>query len=989
MSRLHSTSGELARRGFEDAASASRDLDELGERNDFRGPGFDPGPRWLDIFSHAASPDLAIAGLNRIDEAAHDRVRELGTDRATYARLVAVLGGSEALNRHLCAHPEDLPILCEEPRRHTREEILAELGAAVGVDHSSGTAVAADPGAADALRLANKAHLMRIAARDLTSPEGPGILEDVAGELADLADGIIECALAISRSQVTDHEHCRLGIVAMGKCGAQELNYISDIDVIFVAEPADDQTSSPRAVEIGTKLAAKLSQICSAHAAGGSIWQVDANLRPDGKSGPLVRTLSSMQTYYDKWAKNWEFQAMLKARPMAGDLELAQAFVEIVAPKVWQAAERDHFLSDTQAMRQRVISLIPANQADREIKLGSGGLRDVEFSVQLLQLVHGRADDRIRQRGTLPALAALVAHGYIGREDGAQMAEAYRFQRTLEHRIQLYRLRRTHLLPDDEPTQRVIARSLGIRGEAGDLVAAWRQSARTVQRLHQRVFYSPLLAAVTRISTDGLRLTPDQAKARLQVLGFSDPTAALRHIEALTNGVSRQSEIQRQLMPAMLGWFAEGANPDHGLLSFRTVSESLGSSPWYLRALRDEGDLAERLAHLLSSSRFAVDLLQRAPETVRLLASDEELQPRSRRALHASMLSAARRHAGAPEAIASVRAIRHAELLRLAAGDILGVTCLDTLGRGLSDLAGATIDATLHIVARDMDHPPRIGVIAMGRWGGGEMSLGSDCDAMFVCDDSDDPEHLKRAGQMIQQVRQMLAARGPDPALPIDPDLRPEGKNGPMVRSVSSYAAYYARWSATWEAQALVRAAHGAGDEDLTAEVLAMADALRWPEGGLERSQLAEIRKLKARMEVERIPRGTDPKRNTKLGPGGLSDVEWTVQVLQLQHAHEVPALRTPSTMGALAAACEAGLVGDEDREALEEAWRFASRLRNKIMLTRGRASDVIPTDAREMAAIAGLLGYQGGQATQMIDDWRRSARHAGRVVDDIFWERT
>ena len=232
----------------------------------------------------------------------------------------------------------------------------------------------------------------------------------VADELSDLADATLEAALAIARAKVGEERlQTRLAVVGLGKCGAQELNYVSDVDVLFVAEPALDEDGEPlisndAAITTATRMAAELTRICSAHTKAGTIWEVDAALRPEGKAGQLVRTLASHQTYYEKWAKTWEFQAMLKARPSAGDLELGQAFVDMVAPMVWAAAERENFVSDTQAMRKRVVAHIPARDAGREIKLGEGGLRDVEFSVQLLQLVHGRADERLRLRATLEAL---------------------------------------------------------------------------------------------------------------------------------------------------------------------------------------------------------------------------------------------------------------------------------------------------------------------------------------------------------------------------------------------------------------------------------------------------------------------------------------------------------------------------------------------------------------------------------------------------------
>lgn len=980
--RLVTSAGELARRGFVEVDRAERDLAELVARRTIASTEL---AAWLPELGRVADPGLALTGLDRVDEAAPQLLRIVLDDSAARGRLFSLLGGSQALNQHLARHPEVLEELLPVPRRWSREEIREQVLGAIGAEPQGELLVAADPEAANHLRMANRRHLVRIAARDLDSAEPTAMVDEVAAELADLADALVEGALAIARSQVPGHEHTRLGIVAMGKCGAQELNYISDVDVIHVAEPADDQTSAAQAVETAGRLAAKVAQICSAHSAAGSIWQVDANLRPDGKSGPLVRSLDSMRAYYDKWAKNWEFQAMLKARPMAGDLDVAQGFVDIVQPLVWQAAERENFLSETQAMRQRVISLLPADQADREIKLGSGGLRDVEFSVQLLQLVHGRSDDRLRTRDTLGSLGRLVAHGYIGRGDGAELDEAYRFQRALEHRVQLLKLRRTHLLPTDEEELRTLARSLHVDGGAEGLLKAWRSTSRRVMRLHERVFYSPLLAAVTRLHGDELRLTPEQAGDRLKVLGFSDPAAALRHMEALTTGSTRAVEIQRQLMPAMLGWIAQGPNPDHGLLSFRKVSESLGSSPWYLRAMRDEADMAERLARLLSSSRMAVDLLLRAPEGVRILAHDKDLRPRTREEVLAAMTTALRRHEHEDEAIAAVRAIRRTELFRMVAGDLLDIIGLDELGAGLSDLAGATIDAALEVARRSIE-APEVGVLAMGRWGGREMGLGSDCDAIFVMADSDDPDATKKATALVGAVRRMLSQRGPDPALEIDPDLRPEGKNGPMVRSLASCTAYYQRWASTWESQAMVRASHGAGSRELTDALLQVVAPLRWPEGGLQRSQLTEIRSMKARMEVERIPRGTDPRRNTKMGPGGLADVEWTVQLMQLQHAHRLPSLRVTSTLAALRACVEEGLVSAEEAVALEQAWRLASRLRNKILLVRGRAQDQISGDVREVAAVAGLLGYRKGQASMLLDDYGRTTRHASQVVDKLFW---
>ena len=984
MDRMSTPAGRLARRGFADPHHAVAVIETW-----FAVFHDEPAVRRLvDELLASADPDLAMGGFARMAAEQTDAFRHVIADPERARRVARVMGASVALNQHLGVHPEALAVLDEEPWPRDAASLRADLLRAVGADPDAEAPVA-QAGSGDALRLAYREALLRVAARDLTASDPLATVADIGRELADLADGVVEAALALARAEVPGHERVRLAILAMGKCGARELNYVSDVDVIHVAEPALDEAGGPvvdatEAVAIATKLAASVARTCSARTAAGTIWQVDANLRPEGKAGQLVRSLASMGTYYGKWAKNWEFQALLKARPMAGDRALGQAFVDLVAPRVWSVADDPQFVSETQAMRKRVISLLPAKEAAQEIKLGAGGLRDTEFSVQLLQLVHGRGDERLRLRGTFDALHALVSAGYVGRADGQQLEKAYRLQRVLEHRIQLHQLRRTHLMPTDEPSLRRLARGMGF-ASSDELSSAWRSSTRRVLRLHQRIFYSPLLEAVARIPSEAVRLTSDAAETRLRALGFNDTRAALRHIEALTTGVTRQAEIQRQLLPAMLGWFAEGPNPDHGLLAFRQVSEALGSTSWYLRALRDEGAMAENLAVVLSSSRYAVDLLLRAPQTAQLLADADHLTRTQEEILH-EMTTSAKRHDDPNAAVEAIRGVRRKELLRIAIADLLGRMDVVAVGDGLSDVMSASIDAALEVARREHPDAPALAVIALGRWGGRELSYSSDADGMVVIGDSDDPEAVARGIKLVTRLRELLRRPGADPAVELDLDLRPEGKGGPIVRTLASYTAYYEKWSSTWEAQALVRAGHGAGDRELSASLLAVVDRVRHPEGGIAPRQVTEIRKLKARMENERMPRGTDPRRHVKLGPGGLSDVEWCVQLLQLEYSHEAPSLRTPRTLAALEAEEAGGYLAQADAVALREAWLMATRIRNATMLLRGRASDTIPTDARERAAVAQMLGYARAEVAVFIDDWSRRARLAREVMDRVFW---
>jgi glutamate-ammonia-ligase adenylyltransferase len=898
-----------------------------------------------------------------------------------------VLGASTALTDHLVAHPEHWSAATDAVPLDAGARRAALVDAVTDPGHE-------DP--ADALRIGYREQLLGIAALDL---EGDPIeaLPGTAEALADLADAALEAALVIARTEVGDDAaRTRLAVIAMGKTGARELNYISDVDVIFVAEPADGVTEED-AVAVATDLATRLMRLCSASTAAGSLWQVDPALRPEGKAGPLVRTVASHRSYYERWAKTWEFQALLKARPAAGDADVGQAYCDAVQPMVWQASSRENFVDDVQAMRRRVEQHIPPAEAERQLKLGAGGLRDVEFSVQLLQLVHGRADDSLRSTSTLEALAALSAGGYVGRDDAATLSEAYRYLRALEHRIQLHRLRRTHLMPTSEADLRRLGRSLGHRTAPEEaVVTQWRTHRREVRRLHERIFYRPLLSAVARLSEQDVRLTAEAARERLAALGFGDPAGALRHLEALTDGVSRRAAIQRQLLPVMLGWFADEADPDAGLLAFRKISDELGSTHWYLRLLRDEGSAAEQLAHTLARSRFAADLLEQAPECVQFLGDSRGLEPRPREDLLRRMRSAAGRKDDAESAVLAARTIRRSELFRVAVADLSGQLSLDDVGRAMTDLTAALLQVALDQCLLEVENATgapaltRLLVVGMGRLGGGEQGYGSDADVVFVHDPVPGADELAAQQQAMEVVKRLIALlgrAGPDPNLDVDASLRPEGKNGPLVRSLGSYREYYARWSLVWEAQALLRATPLAGDEDLGRAFVELVDPIRWPEGGLDPSQLREVRTLKARMEAERLPRGADRKTHFKLGHGGLSDVEWVVQLVQLRHAAEHAGLRTASTTEALAAAEEAGLVDPANAEALSAAWRLASAMRNAGVLFRGKAVDAVPSRGRDADGIARILGLPPGSGQELGERYRRVARRSRMAFEHEFYD--
>ena len=980
-SRTTTSRSELARLGFAELSETLERIADLEARfgPDLRVPVSDAPALW----ESTADPDGALRAFERLLERAPDELRPVLADEAATERLVRLLGASVGLGEFLHRRPAEIALLLgpvTEPWSQERytESLLAAIDGATGED------------ARLRLRVRYRRHLAQIALFDVLNVSPTEAFPAVAAGLADLAGAALEAAVDVARREVpfpaADVAATPLAVIAMGKAGARELNYVSDVDVIFVTE-STDTIGTDRAVLISTRLAIAATHAITDLAAEPALWEVDANLRPEGKDGALVRTLDSHVAYYERWAKEWEFQALLKARPIAGSADLGERYAAAVGPFVWNSAKRPGFVESVQRMRERVTEHIPDAEVDRQLKLGPGGLRDVEFTVQLLQLVHGRDDESVRVRSTLEAMDALTDAGYVGRPEAARFGPDYALLRVLEHRIQLRRLQRTHLMPSDEEELRVLARSSGLAKSASALETRWRGVKLEVRGLHERLFYRPLLSAVAASDGD-IVLTSDQAVDRLGAIGFADPAGALSHIRALTQGSSRRAAIQRNLLPVLLRWMAEGPAPDRALLAFRRLSDTLGESSWFLRMLRDSSGAAHSLTTVLSESAFLSGLLERFPEAVAWLDEpDTLLRPRPIESLLAEVTATTARHGDDVDgAAALVRSARRRETLRLGMAAVLGKLDVDALGPALSDVTESTLAGALTLARRDAPAGLEFGVIAMGRYGGRELGFGSDADVLYVYRAPAEvpSEQASRAAQTI--VREL--ARLTDDAIhpfDLDIDLRPEGKNGPVVRTLDSYGAYYARWSLTWEAQALLRARGAVGDQQLLRDFEHLADRTRYPDH-IDDQEVREVRRIKARVESERLPRGADPARHLKLGRGSLSDVEWFVQLLQLQHALTVPGLRTTSTLEALDAATEAGFIGAEDAERLGAAWRFASRTRSALVLWSGKTTDVLPVDRIQLEGVARLMEYPPGSASQLEDDYLGITRRARQVFEREFY---
>lgn len=877
---------------------------------------------------------------------------EISANRAGEERRVALEAVSRSLSEVVATDPEALA------RLDADGPLATDYGSAL---HAAGAA-----GGLAEIRRERRRRLAELAARDAA---GEVDLVEVGRALSDLADATIAATMSLIGPAPDG-----FAVIAMGKLGGRELNYSSDIDLMFVAEGDADEA---------TRYAGDLVTALSEFTPEGQAYRVDLNLRPEGRSGALVRSLDGYLEYYKRWAKQWEFQALIKARACTGDEDVGLRFVEATRPFVFESGVDEERVAEIRRMKERVES--HAAQSARkagshganDVKLGPGGIRDIEFSVQLLQLVHGGNDPSVRSGNTLEALAALVEGGYIAEEDGAGLEVAYRWLRNVEHRLQLWQERQTHHLPDQEDALARLARSMGFtdspsQGAADRFREAHRGVLGDVRGRFEKLFYRPMVESLA--DSVGPRLSEGALKERLHVLGFRDVDKAARNLQGLVAGSSRRAKLLRVLTVPLLRSLAETPQPDTGLFAFLRLGEALQDRLDVLGSLRDNPPAIAELAKVLGSGRVLGEVLVHVPEEIAAIASMEETTFPSREVL----VTAAHNSLGwrGPEGrLDGLRRFKRRGMMRIAIADVAGGAGADDVGAALTDLAEACLEAALN------DAPLPFAVIAMGKLGGRELQYSSDLDVMFIYEG--DP----KAGESVaEELMRSIGEVTPEgQAFKIDAGLRPEGKSGSLARSLDAYLDYYDKWADPWEHQALIKARVCAGDYALGERLVQGTRRLAFPER-LSQAAVAEIRHLKARMEKERIPRGTDPRRNLKLGPGGLSDIEFAAQMLQLQHAHHLAFMQVPGTAAALDGARVAEVISEQDALRLTESYLFLSKLRNRMFFIAGRPVDALPAKPEDLEALGISMGFTSQPRQELEDEFLRMTRRSRIVCERVVY---
>ncbi|MFZ0171838.1 MAG: bifunctional [glutamine synthetase] adenylyltransferase/[glutamine synthetase]-adenylyl-L-tyrosine phosphorylase [Acidimicrobiales bacterium] len=913
----------------------------------------------------SAAPELVRVNFERLLESDASSAERLGSDGRLAGVVAAVMAGSRSLSSLVLTDRAALEVIASCLPKRPEATVTASMSRPSIADPR----LAGD--AADLVRR-KRLGLLAIAAQDLA---GFTALEEVGEALSDLADGVLQAACALAGVGVG------LAVIAMGKHGARELNYASDVDVMFVGE--DDTGCARRVLAIA-----------------GRAFRVDTDLRPEGRSGALVRSLESFQSYWERWARPWEFQALLKARASAGDPELGAEFAAAASSAIWGHRLDADDLAELRSMKGRAEEIVSRKGlSEREIKRGRGGIRDIEFSVQLLQLVHGAADPLIRQPSTLEALGELAEAGYVDGGDAAALALSYRFFRTVEHRLQLVEETQVHTVPGDPQARDTLAKVLGFAGTGGpDVTGKARNASGSRERMdavigrhqasaraiHERLFFRPLLevfAAETPL-IDGARWSVAAAESRLEALGFRQADRTRQALRELTRGLTRSSRLMQQLLPVLLGWLSDTPDPDQGLLSLRTLVSVGHRRDVLVASWRESPELARRLCLLLGTGRQVGQLVGRHPEIATRLDDDRELEHPARAELLERAVLAVDQ--GPVRGGPALRRFVESMTLRTLAADLLLPSSTASTSRALAALGDATLAAALQAAA------PRVpfGIVAMGRLGGEELAYGSDLDVLLVYDGSGAGD-AALADEATTSVFRLLNGTTPaERIITVDASLRPEGRHGPLARSLDAYAEYHRRRIETWERQALLRARPVAGDPEVLGRFMALVSEALWsaPFGDEE---ARAIRRMKARVERERIPAGEDPQFHLKLGKGSLSDVEWAVQLLQLQHG-----VAETNTVEAIRLLVGAGHLEAGEGAVLSEAYRFLSATRNRWHLVGNfvagaggivskAGSDSLPADREVLSRLARSLGTS---PTELREAYRRVTRRARRVVEERFY---
>lgn len=991
--------------GFRNPATVDQNLQLIAE---------EPGSRLilarmmsdvLEAARLAPDPDAAINYLERlVGNVAHRSsfLHFLSETPGALESLLLICGASPFNAEILIRNPEYFYWLLDElrvPSTKSGEHHLREARIAISMFER-------DTDQLRALARFKRRELLRIGARDLLK------VSDVSStmvELSNLADAILQCVYEICRSWLAarhgvpryqDASNTRrdadFTIVALGKLGGQELNYSSDIDLLYIytGEEGGTEATQPSQtelcnVEFFTKLAQAITRELSTLTEEGYFYRVDLRLRPEGSAGPVATSLAACKNYYASWGETFERLALIKARPVCGSAELGEEFCRTFNSFIYRKFLDFAALDEIQEIKGRIEAKLASRKRDEQhVKLGAGGIREIEFFVQALQLIYGGRQPELQQRGTIQALATLADLGYLQPTEHQTLAEAYLFLRDLEHKLQMVYHFQTHELPTEPEELYRCARRMGFKDATE--AATVERFLRTLKQHRASVRHSFLdLVSRKRIggANDQLReatlilnksLDETEALEVLSQCGFSDPRTALhqvrllRYAQSFAHSPSKMRNLLANLLPSLLATLRLSPDPDTGLSYFERFASSLGARDALYTLLNESPTALDRLLRVLSSSQFLADFLCRKPQFLDVLLRAEFLE--DVKTIHdylKDLRGELAESSSWTRQTLALREIQQLELFRIQLRDILEANDRPSVGAQLSDLAEACLVRACEIACRQLEKQGDLGltewvtrhlaILSLGKLGGGDLSYNSDLDLVFFY--SVDGEELpakvqQRIARVVERIDEILSvSRGEGSIYRIDTRLRPEGKKGGIVTAIHRYEEYLKDRAAPWERLALVRHRFIFGSPENRARVGQMIQAFVY---GLQLSvhMLDEIRHIRQRMEVE-IGREQEENRfHIKAGRGGLSDIEFSVQLLQIRYGARLDGLQVPNTLAALTRLVWHGVLSFPDYYVLYLGYEFLRFLENRLRIASSYGSAVIARTPQDLGRISRLLRY-------------------------------
>ena len=971
-------------------------------------PDQDQLARWLPIIAKQAiasfDPERALNNWERFFRALssiEDFLDLLATSPRLPATLSTLFGGSQYLTDMVLQDPSIVDWLEVEGRLYTtrsKEEMALDL--ADLLEH--GTSL---DDRFRMLRHFRKREMVRIGLRDLTRQAD---LVETTEDLSNLADVCLASAYEVGFQELVGRYGRPMGvddsgrpqpsefaILGLGKLGGQELNFSSDIDLMFLYT-CDGETSNSEGCEgrttqritnheFYTRLARLILKAIHDITADGNVYRVDLRLRPDGRGGPLVNSLAHLEVYYESWGKTWERQMLLKARTAAGSEKLGREFLRLMRPFIFRKYLDAAALQEIKQIKEQIDrSLEQQRGRGINIKLGRGGIREIEFVAQCFQLVFSGQDSWLQERHSLRALHRISERGYLTYEEYSNLAKAYMFFRELEHRIQMGYGRQTHELPTDVDELATLARKMGLRGHGAEglatvLMQQYREHTTKVRKVYDKLFYGDFFDAGEDASPEWYILAAGvkAGQTLLKQFQFNDLEKTYRNLMLLHDGppsvhpTAKSQELFRQLCGVLLRVASEQPDPDLAINNLEQFVASTPARESLFRLWLDNEALLRVVLSLFGNSVFLSKRLIQQPDLLDTLLDPASLtRPKTMAELHHGLESILSRASRYDERLDVVRRFKRAEEFRIGLREIAGEADILATMRDLSTLADVYLEAMLRIVWAEWARPFGLPespegrgflIIGLGKLGGMELDFASDLDLLFVNEDASDATLVPQQFAYNKIAEKLMQAIGGmsryGTVFRVDLGLRPEGNKGPLVLSVASLHEYYLRRGQLWERQALLRARPVAGDLALAQRVMQVIDAFVY-EGPIEPNSVDKISAMRQRIEHERAKQGR-VGWDIKLGYGGLVDIEFIVQLHQLLWGARRPALRLTSTWDVLEALERQELLPPPTAQSLREAYCFLRRVESALRIFDDRSTNTIPDDPGNRRRLARRLGYQ------------------------------